>query len=104
MSTDYMDCPFIDKMKLPFLLVCVIFFTSCAPPTPEELAKNSCDCYTKVKSIQNSDNKIEAVNNCYNKVQIDKEALREIEQNSDMNDEQVKRYEARYDKIYSQCK
>ena len=91
------------KKKI-LLFIPFVILSACSPPAPEQLAKDSCDCFAKAKAISNSDEQVEQTQNCMNGVQLDMARLKEIEKDKDMDDNQVQAFEERYNKVYNNCK
>lgn len=90
-------------MKYLTISAVAILFFSCSKPTPEDLAKDSCDCFHEAKSIQNSDNQNKKLQDCTEQNDINIRRLKEIEQDENMDNKQVQDFEARFYKIYSNC-
>ena len=92
------------KMKKTLVIPLIIFFSYSCKPTPEDLAKETCDCYTKAKSHINSDSQIESIDQCGHIAERNQSNLKDIEKDEDMNANQVQQFEARYFKVMDNCK
>jgi hypothetical protein len=77
---------------------------SCTPPSPEQLANETCDCFKETKAKQNTDNAIEAAVKCSGVAEMNMRRLRQIEREQDMTNEQVQEFEERFNKVYNNCK
>lgn len=86
----------------PVIGFCLLI--SCTPPSPEQLAKETCDCFQDAQAKKNAENAIEASDMCSGIAQMNMRRLREIEQEQDMTEEQVKTFEDRFYNVYNKCK
>lgn len=92
------------KKNVLLLIAVLILGTSCSSTTPEQLAKDACDCFQDAKKINNSDSQIEKIQKCYGVFSDKMNTLRQIEKNEDMTDIQVQAFEKRFDNVYDKCK
>jgi hypothetical protein len=95
------------RQSITLLFVSSLFallFFSCSPPTPEQLAEDSCHCLQRAKTYTNGDRQIEEIDKCNGVVQSSLSQMQDIEKEQDMNTEQVKAFEERFDKVYDNCK
>jgi hypothetical protein len=71
--------------------------------SPEGLAKECCDCYQEMKSIQNDSKRANKLDECMRLTTINLSKLRQLGIDNDWNNEQVKDAEKRFDAIYDKC-
>ena len=87
------------------LLVLACYINSCSSinSTPEGLAKECCDCYQEMKSIQNDSKRASKLDECMRLTTINLSKLRQLGMDNDWNNEQVRDAEKRFDAIYDKC-
>jgi len=72
-------------------------------PSPEGLAKECCDCYQEMKSIQNDSKRANKLDECMILTRTNLSKLNQLGIDNDWNSEQVKDAEKRFDAIYDKC-
>jgi len=85
------------------LLLTILFISGCSDPTPEELAKKSCDCYKEAKSKNNPDNQINETEKCNNQVEYYLSLLDDIGKKNDWTTQQIHDARNRFDNVLNNC-
>lgn len=91
------------KQTLYTLLSLSSVIMGCSKPTPEQLAKQSCDCYNEAKIKKNPSNQIKAIENCNHQLHYNLSVLDDIGKNNDWTPEQVHEARKRFDEVYNKC-
>lgn len=81
----------------------IVMLTSCSSKTPEDLAKESCDCYKEAKSYSNTTKQLQKMDECFILVQSNLQKLQQQGIDNDWSTDQVSEATKRFDKIYNTC-
>lgn len=91
------------KTELLILIVGVSLLASCAQKTPEELAKESCDCHKEAMSYQNTTKQLNKLDDCFKLSQNNLSELQQVGVDNDWDDEKVNDAKDRYSKTLNEC-
>lgn len=100
--------PLVYSLRLSLTILTLVFAgcgTNSETPEelPKELAKEACDCWQEMRTLQNSTAKARKLDECFGVTQRALSELREIGVRKDWTNEQVHQAEREFDSIYDAC-